>query len=335
MSILLPRVGGTFIQMEDEIAAMAAVIGASAAGAKALTATSGPGYSLKQEHIGYAAFAEIPCVIIDVQRGGPSTGLPTFPSQADVMQARWGTHGDHPAIAISPGSVKECYQLMTVAFNFAERFRMPVTFLTDEIVGHMREVVELKPEYEIVSRVKPTAPPDRYKPYEADPETLVPPMACYGEGYRFYMTGLTHAEDGFFTSVPEKVAALQQRLMDKVGRFTDELILSESAHLEDAEIAVVAYGCTARAALRAVRLARQNRVKAGLLRLITIWPFPDRLVRKLAKQVEKIIVPEMNMGQLVLEVERAAHGFAEVESLPLATSEPIPPEMILKRLRLD
>ena len=330
---MLPKAGGTFIQMEDEIAAMAAVIGAATAGAKALTATSGPGFSLKQENIGYAAFVEIPCVIIDIQRAGPSTGLPTFPSQADVMQARWGTHGDHPIIAISPGSVSECYQLMIVAFNFAERFRSPVIFLADEIVGHMREVVELTPKHAIANRMKPTVPPNEYLPFKPDPETLVPPMANYGEGYRHYMTGLTHGEDGFYNSNPAVVQALQERLHDKLHMHMDELTMYESAHLDDAEVVVVAYGSTARAALRAVREARDAGIKAGLLRLITIWPFPDDLVRNVAKQAKRIVVPEMNLGQLVLEVERAAHGQAEIESIPLATGEPIPPAMILERLR--
>jgi 2-oxoglutarate ferredoxin oxidoreductase subunit alpha len=334
MAVRLPKLGGKFIQMEDEIASMGAVIGASLAGAKAMTATSGPGFSLKQENIGFAAMTEVPCVIVNVQRGGPSTGLPTLPSQGDVMQARWGTHGDHPIIAIAPSSVRETYDQTIRAINLSEKYRVPVILLLDEIVGHVNEKVELPDPstLEIIDRVKPAVPPEQYKPY-AQTESDIPPMANFGEGYRYHVTGLTHDESGFTTSDPKKIEALTRRLVRKIERHQADIIQVASEYLEDAAIAVVAYGSTARSARRAVMMAREEHLPVGMLRPIVLWPFPDKHIFKLAQKVSHIIVPEMNLGQMVREVERAAKGQAEVISLTRVDGEPIRPQQIFEKIK--
>ena len=283
MSRELPRLGGKFLQMEDEIASIAAVIGASVGGLKAMTATSGPGFSLMQENIGYAVVAEIPCVIVNVMRTGPSTGLPTSPSQGDVMQARWGTHGDHPIIALSPGSVLEAFEMTVTAFNFAERYRTPVILLMDEVVGHMRERVELpmvRPE-EIVNREMPTVPPEWYEPF-GNPASDVPPLAPFGEGYRYHITGLLHDARGFPTSRQDEVQSWLDRVFGKIDRHMDEIALWEEDGVEDALVAVVAYGSTARSARQAIKMARARYGrKVGLLRLKTLWPFPEVVVERL------------------------------------------------------
>lgn len=334
ISVLLPRVGGKFIQMEDEIASMAAIIGASLAGLKSMTATSGPGYSLKVENIGYAVMAEVPCVIVNVMRGGPSTGLPTSPAQSDVMQARWGTHGDHPAIALAPASVQETFYETVRAFNLAERFRMPVSILIDEVIAHMRERIEIphEGEIEIFNRVKPTVPPEQYLPYEDTPSG-VPPLANFGEGYRFHVTGLYHDQRGYPKDKPHIVSALMHRLMRKIELGLDHILSFEDENLDDAEIAVLAYGSSARSAKSAVRKAREQGLKVGLFRPITLWPFPDKAVEKLASRVKAIVVPEMNMGQMVLEVERASHGKCEVLSLSRVDGEPITPLEVLEKIK--
>jgi len=330
----LPQVGGKFIQMEDEIASMGAICGASLVGVKSMTATSGPGLSLKMENLGYASFTEIPCVIVNVMRGGPSTGSPTSPAQGDVLQARWGTHGDHPVIVLSCSSVRDMYELTVKSFNLSERFRVPVVLLSDEIVAHMREKVDLDAigHLEIVERKKPTCPPEEYVPYEADPETDVPPMASFGEGYRYHVTGLTHDETGFTTQKPEKIAALHERLHRKIEGHRNEIIETRNYYLDDADIAVFAYGCTARSALRAVREARELGIRAGLIQPVTLWPFPDELVHEVAAQVDAFIVPEMNMGMIVREVERAAHGQAEVIGQSLVTWEMFTPAQVLSKI---
>jgi len=334
MSVLLPKVGGKFIQMEDEIAAMAAIIGASLAGLKSMTATSGPGYSLKQENIGYAVMVEVPCVIVNVMRGGPSTGLPTSPAQSDVMQARWGTHGDHPAIALAPASVQETFYETVRAFNLSERFRVPVSLLIDEVIGHMRERIEIRDtsELEIWDRVKPTVPPEQYLPYEDTPSG-VPPMANFGEGYRFHVTGLYHDQRGYPKDKPHIVSALMKRLMRKVELGLDQILSFEEVNLEDANIAVLSYGSSARAAKSAVRKARAEGLRVGLFRPITLWPFPDQAVEKLAASVKAIVVPEMNMGQMALEVERASHGKCEVHRVNRVDGEPITPYEILEKIK--
>ena len=310
MAKLLPRIGGTFLQMEDEIGAMGAILGASLAGAKVMDATSGPGFSLKQELIGYAACAEIPCVLVNVQRVGPSTGQPTAPSQGDVMQVRWGTHGDHPMIALSPWSVRESFDMAVMAVNYAERFRTPVILLTDEIVGHLRENVVLPSadELEIYPRRLPKKTrAEGYQPYAVG-EDLVPDVARFGDGYRIHVTGLLHDETGFPSGSPVVTENLLHRLHEKINRVGEEIIHTEEHFMEDAEYAVVSYGGTARTAYEAVRAARAEGIRVGFLRLQTIWPFADAAIGRLADRVKKILVAELNYGQLTGEVTRASHG---------------------------
>jgi len=336
MARRLPEIGGVYIQMEDEIASMAAVIGASYAGVKAMTATSGPGFSLMMENIGLALMTETPCVIVNVMRGGPSTGQPTMPGQQDIMQARWGSHGDYEIIALAPSSVQEMFNLTVEAFNLAETYRVPVFVLADEIVGHMWERVNI-PEAEsikIVNRKKPTVPPsDEFAPFKPDEEDLVPPMAVFGEGYHIHATGLTHDERGYpQTESAEAQTKLVQRLCNKIRKNKEKIIRVENAMLEDAEVAVVAYGITARAALSAVRKARTTGIKAGLLRPVTLWPFPEEQVAQMARRVKAIVVPEMNCGQIVREVERAAKE-TPVIFLPKLGEEPHKPDEILDAIR--
>ncbi len=323
----LPQVGGVFIQMEDEIASMAAVIGASLGGLKAATATSGPGFSLMQENLGFAVASEIPCVIVNVQRVGPSTGLPTKAAQADVMQARWGTHGDHPIIALVPSSVQEAYSLTVRAFNLAERFRTPVILLMDAIVAQLKEKVELEGVTEF-KRPQPTVPPAQYKPF-AFGDGEVTPLASFGSDYRYHVTGLLHDEHGFPTEKPEVVARWWQHMNAKMDRHLDEILDWDEIELADADIAIVAYGATARAAAHAVRLARAQGIKAGLFKPRTIWPFPEAAMRDLAKRVSRIVVAEMNLGQVRLEVERLAGRHAEVDGVHRADGLQITPEQIL------
>ncbi len=334
MARRLPEVGGVYIQMEDEIASIAAVIGASYACKKAMTATSGPGFSLMQENIGLAVMTEAPLVVVNIMRGGPSTGQPTMPGQQDVMQAKWGSHGDYEIIALTPSSVQEMFDLTVEAFNLAETYRVPVILLADEIVGHMWERVKIPPleEITIVNRNKPKVPPSEYQPFEPD-ENLVPPMACFGEGYHFHATGLTHDEKGEPQTVSiEDQTKLVRRLCDKIRKNADKITKVEEVMLEDAEVAVIAYGIASRAALSAVRKARADGIKAGLLRLITLWPFPENHVAKIAKQVKAIIVPEMNYGQLVREVERAAKA-TPVSLLSKLGEEPHRPSEIVEAIR--
>ncbi|MEQ2867923.1 MAG: 2-oxoacid:acceptor oxidoreductase subunit alpha [Selenomonas noxia] len=310
MAKMLPRIGGTFLQMEDEIGAMGAILGASLAGAKVMDATSGPGFSLKQELIGYAACAEIPCVLVNVQRVGPSTGQPTAPSQGDVMQVRWGTHGDHPMIALSPWSVRESFDMAVMAVNYAERFRTPVILLTDEIVGHLRENVVLPSadELEIYPRRLPKKTrAEGYQPFAVG-EDLVPDVARFGDGYRIHVTGLLHDETGFPSGSPIVTEQLIHRLHEKINRVGEEIIHTEEHFMEDAEYAVVSYGGTARTAYEAVRAARAEGIRVGFLRLQTIWPFADAAISRLADRVKKILVAELNYGQLTGEVMRASHG---------------------------
>lgn len=333
LSERMPETGGYFVQMEDEIAAMGAIIGASLTGAKSMTATSGPGFSLKQENIGYAAMAEVPCVVVNVQRGGPSTGLPTLPSQADVMQARWGTHGDHPIIALAPHSVRETFELTVRAFNFAEQYRTPVILLLDEIIGHVNEKVILPEphEYEIVDRKKPDVSPAEYLPFQHT-ESCVPPMANFGEGYRYHVTGLCHDETGFPTNDPEEIDRLLRRLDRKIENHRHEIMDVKTDLLEDAEVCVFAYGSTARSARRAIQLAREEGVKVGLMRPTVLWPFPEERVRAIGDQVSHIIVPEMNLGQMAHEVEWATRRNAEIVKINRIDGEPIAPQQILDKI---
>jgi 2-oxoglutarate ferredoxin oxidoreductase subunit alpha len=334
-AVKLPAVGGKFIQMEDEIGGIAAAIGGSLAGLKSMTATSGPGFSLKQENLGYAAIAEIPLVVVNVQRGGPSTGLPTAPAQGDVMQAKWGTHGDHPIIALSPSSVRETFDVTVRAFNLAEKYRTPVVILTDEVVGHMREKIEIPDpsEIEIIDRKKPEVDPENYLPYEVKDGELVPPMAAFGDGYRFHVTGLTHDETGFPSNSSEIAEALLNRLMNKINANLDDILDYEEFMCDDAEIVVFSYGSTARSAKSAVKKLREEGIKVGLFRPITIWPFPEEKVYELSKKVKSIIVAEMNLGQLVLEVERVSKGNCKVSHLGKANGEVITPNEIVSRVK--
>lgn len=337
-SLRLPQVGGTFLQMEDEIASMAAVCGASLAGLKAMTATSGPGFSLKQENLGFAAEAEIPCVVVNVQRVGPSTGMPTSPAQGDVMQARWGRHGDHEMVVLCPSSVMEAYTLTITAFNVAEELRTPVVLLMDEIVGHLREKVTLgsSQDLSVVNREKPSCPKEQYKPYGAGQGRLpdVPPLAAFGDGYRFHVTGLTHGEDGFPTNNPKVGERQILRIVQKIASRRDELARFEEVSMEDAEVVVVAYGGTARSAKKAVRDARAEGIKAGLLRVITLWPFPETRVAKLREMgLKAVIVPEMNMGQYVLPVKRVIGDACPVIPLNKVAGQFIEPKDILEAIK--
>ncbi len=328
---LLPDAGGVFVQMEDEIASLAAVIGASLAGSKSMTATSGPGFSLMQEHIGYATMAEVPCVIVDVMRGGPSTGLPTSPSQSDVMQARWGTHGDHPAIVLAPASVGEVYELTVRAFNLAERFRTAVIVVYDEIVGHTRESVALPDLVDTVDRVGPDRNEEDFWPKMAAANG-VPPMSGFGDGHRFHVTGLAHDQRGFPTEDSEVAGALMTRLISKVEDHIDEIADVETFMLDDADVAIFAYGIVGRSAREAVMQARDAGIKAGLIRPRTLWPFPDAQVAAAADQVDTMIVAEMNLGQIIGEVQRASGGRTRISGHLRADGEPITPSALLAEI---
>jgi len=333
LSEKLPQVGGVFVQMEDEIASMAAIVGASLGGLKSATATSGPGFSLMQENLGFAVVCEIPCVIVNVQRVGPSTGLPTKAAQGDVMQARWGTHGDHPIIVLSPGSVQDCFDLTVKAFNLSERFRTPVILLSDAIISALQEKIEIPDadELTIVDRAQPTVSPEEYKPYEYS-KGEVAPLPAFGKGYRFHATGLLHDERGFPTEDSKLVSAWWDHMHSKINDHLDEILLWEETQLDDAEIALIAYGGTSLAAAHAVTLAREQGIKLGLLKLQTIWPFPDAMIKKLAGRVQRIIVPELNFGQVRLEVERAVAGLAPVEGIHRADGRQISPQQIVERV---
>ncbi|MBI2914758.1 MAG: 2-oxoacid:acceptor oxidoreductase subunit alpha [Firmicutes bacterium] len=334
LSQRLPETGGVFIQMEDEIASICAVIGASLAGKKAMTATSGPGFSLKQEGIGYACIAEVPCVIVNVQRMGPGTGVPTAPAQGDVMQARWGTHGDHSLVVMSPSSVSETYELTLASFDISEELRVPVILLMDEVIAHMRErtVLPGEPPLALKSRKRPEVPPESFKPYDTSFGD-VPPMASFGDGYRWHVDGLIHDETGFPTEARATTEQLVKRLASKVESRSESLARFEEMELDDAEVAVVAYGCSARAAREAVRLARQEGYRAGLFRPITLWPFPEGRVRRMAERTGHIIVAEMNLGQLALEVERAVSGRSTVTRVNRVDAELITPHQILSSIQ--
>jgi len=333
MSWKLPATGGTFIQMEDEIASLGAVVGASLAGAKAMTATSGPGFSLMQENLGFACVAEVPCVIVNVMRGGPSTGLPTGVSQGDVMQARWGTHGDHPIIVLAASTTLECYCLTIKAFNLSEKYRTPVILLLDEVVAHTREKIQLPSpeESDVVDRIQPNMPPEWYIPYE-DNTRGVPLMGAFGDGYRYHVTGLIHDIRGFPTQRPEEIEAFRKRTHRKIRQHFHEIHMVQEEHAEDAELLVIAYGSVARSARRAVREARKQGIKAGLLQLVSLWPFPRPMVEPFLRRIRAVLVPELNMGQVSREVKRVNEGFCRVETLRRFDGNLITPNEILVRL---
>ncbi|MBI5239397.1 MAG: 2-oxoacid:acceptor oxidoreductase subunit alpha [Elusimicrobia bacterium] len=330
----IPLVGGMFIQMEDEIASSIAIQGAVWGGAKVMTVTSGPGLSLMMEHIGLAAITECPCVFVDVQRGGPSTGLPTLPAQADMMQVKWGSHGDYEIIALAPNSPQECFDLMIKAFNLAERYRVPVFFMMDEVVGHMTERVVI-PEaaaIEVEERRWTKKKPGEYKLYETGPD-LVPEMVMAGQGHRIHVTGLTHDERGYPAMNPAAQEQLVERLLNKIREHNGDLVDVREDGVEGADVVVVSFGITSRVAGHAVEAARQQGLKVGHLRLVICWPFPAQLIRELSAKTKAFVVPELNMGQMVLEVERAAAGKAKVVSVPHAGGTVHEPEAILAAIR--
>ncbi len=333
MAARLPQVGGSYIQMEDELASMNAILGASWAGVKAMTSTSGPGFSLMMENLGLGVMLETPCVLVNIQRAGPSTGLPTMVAQGDMMQARWGSHGSYEIIAVVPSSIQEMFDLTVRAFNLSEKYRVPVLVMSDEAIGHMSEKLVI-PEIEpgsLVSRKKPRVKRDKYWPYVAD-DDLVPPMAIAGEGYHFHTTGLTHDERGYPAMTVEAQEKLVCRLVNKIRLNRKDIIQLSEFQVEDADIIVCAYGITARISRLAIDLAREKGIKAGLVQMLTVWPFAEERIRELAKQARAFIVPEINMGQIVMEVERNARGVKTV-SIPHGGGTVHQPEVILDAIR--
>lgn len=333
MASRLPQIGGVYIQMEDELGSIASILGASWAGRKAMTATSGPGFSLMMENLGLGIITETPVVVCNVQRGGPSTGLPTLVAQSDMMQARWGSHGHNEIIAVVPWSVQECFDLTVRAFNLAERYRTPVLVMADAEVGHLTERLVIPPSHEIErwERKRPSKPPGEYHSFEPD-DDLVPPMALAGDGYHVFAESLTHDDRGY----PDTTAGAQQRLVlrlnQKIGVHRYHIYDYDERGVEGAEVIVLAYGITARMAARAVQLAQARGIGAGLFRLKTAWPFPEERVRSLSAAARAFVVPEINLGQMVREVERCASDRCGVLSVPHAGGEIIEPEAILEAI---
>ena len=334
MAARLPLIGGVFVQMEDELGSIAAAIGASLTGVKAMTATSGPGFSLMQENIGLAIMCEVPVVIVNVMRGGPSTGLPTKASQADIMQARWGHHGDGEIIALAPWSVQECLDLTIKAFNLAEEYRTPVIVLSDAILAHLREVVRVPDPEEIVivERKRPEVPPEEFLPFKAD-ESLVPPMATLGKGYKIHYTGLSHDERGYPTDDPENYKKLIERITAKIRNNAEKITSWDMKYIEDAEMILISYGSSARAVLQACINARKQGHKVGFLRLITIWPFPEELIKKISENISKILVLEQNTGQVLHLVKETIGNRAKIYFYSKLGGEPFTPHEILEQIR--
>ena len=333
-SVVLPRMGGMYIQMEDEIASIAAVVGASLAGAKAFTATSGPGFSLMQENLGFAVMAEVPCVVVHVQRSGPSTGLATKPAQADFMQVRWGRHGDQAIIALCPATVRECFELTVQAFNLSERYRTPVVLVSDEVVAHMRESFRVPEEGElaITDRKKPSVPPSEYEPFKAD-EDGVAPLAAYGSPYVFHVSSSMHGPEGFSNNDPANAAWKIDQIHRKIDMHRDEIVMTRSFDTDDADVVVVAFGITVRASRAAAAKARRSGVKAGVLQLQTIWPFPDKEVRRAAQGARRVVVPEMNYaGQAANEVRRVLGPDRDIRGVNNFNGQILWPEDILQTI---
>jgi 2-oxoglutarate ferredoxin oxidoreductase subunit alpha len=329
----LPQVGGVFIQMEDEISSMAATLGGAWGGMKAMTATSGPGFSLMMENLGLGMMTETPCVVVDVQRGGPSTGLPTLVAQGDMMQARWGSHGDYGVVALVPSSPQEAFELTVRAFNLAETLRMPILVMADEVVGHMFERVVIDPEaIEILERRAPNKPPGEFKLYEPGEDLVPQGMPALGDGYRIHVTGLTHDERGYPILDAETQGKLIPRLRNKITHNIDKIVDVEETEMDDAEVVIVTYGISARSSLGALRQARDKGLKVGMLRLRTVWPFPEEVLRERVDRVAGFVVPELNLGQIVLEVERAVCGRATVRHVPHAGGAIHDPETILSAI---
>jgi len=327
----IPFVGGIFIQMEDELGAMAAIVGGAWGGKKSMTVTSGPGFSLMMENIGLGVMMETPLVVVNVQRGGPSTGLPTMVGQADMMQARWGSHGDYEIIALSPASPQESFDYTIKCFNLSEKYRVPVFLMLDECVGHMTEkvVIPKADEIDVVNRKLSKLSPDKYLPYKPN-ENLVPDMIVAGEGYRIHTTGLTHDEKGYPAMTAEAQDKLVNRLVDKINKNVNDIIEIEEEQVEDADVIVMAYGITSRVTVPAIEKARKNGLKVGYIKMITVWPFPEKRVKQLAKKAKAFVMPEINLGQVVLELERAVAGQAKVFHAPHAGGTVHDPENIYK-----
>lgn len=333
----LPKAGGVFMQMEDEIASVGAIVGASLAGAKALTATSGPGFSLMQENLGLAVMAEAPCVIINVQRSGPSTGLATKPAQSDVMQLRWGRHGDQTVIALCPSSVRECFTLTVQAFNYSEKYRVPVILAADEIVAHLREnfIMPEPGELEVIERKKPSCSPTEYRPFQPG-EDGIAPLAAYGSEYVFHVTSSMHGPEGVSNNNPENAAWKVSQLHRKLERYRDDIVLTKSFDTEDADVLLVAYGATTRAARAAAIAARKEGIKAGVLQLITLWPFPDREIAELGLKASTVVVPEMNYaGQVAAEVQKVLGPGADIRRVNKYNGEIINPQDILRAIKAE
>lgn len=334
MADRLPCVGGIYIQMEDEIASMAAVLGASCAGVKSMTATSGPGFSLMMENLGLGLVTETPCVVVNVQRAGPSTGLPTLGAQGDMMQARWGSHGHYEIIALAPASPQEMFYHTIMAFNLSETYRLPVLVMADEVTGHLSEKVVI-PEpgaIKLKNRPKAKGRKDRFKPFQAGPNGVAP-MAIAGEGYGIHVTGLTHDERGYPVMTEGAQEEMMHRIVAKIQDNLDDIIQTESYRMDDAEIAIISYGVSSRSSLAAVDEAREQGIKAGLLRLITVWPFPEQLVNKLADRVRALVTVEINLGQIHLEVQRSAAGKVPVHLVGHTGGTVISPDTIVEKLR--
>jgi 2-oxoglutarate ferredoxin oxidoreductase subunit alpha len=334
MAKRLPDVNGVFIQMEDEIAAMAAVLGASCAGTKSMTATSGPGFSLMMENLGLGICTETPCVVVNVQRAGPSTGLPTLCAQGDMMQARWGSHGHYEIIALAPSSPQELFFQTITAFNLSETYRLPVLIMADEVTGHLSErvVIPDASRIKLKARPRPSGRKDRFKPFHPDPNGVAP-MAHAGEGYMVHITGLTHDERGYPAMTSDAQAEMMSRLTGKIRKNLDKIVILEEYRLEDAELALISYGISARSSLAAVDEAREEGIRAGLLRLVTVWPFPEEQIRQLARRVKSLITVELNLGQIHLEVQRCAAGMAPAYLVGHAGGTVITPEQILQQVR--
>jgi len=334
MAVRLPEIGGTYIQMEDEIASMAAILGASCAGVKSMTATSGPGFSLMMENLGLGICTETPCVVVNVQRAGPSTGLPTLGAQGDMMQARWGSHGHYEIITLAPSSPQDLFYQTITAFDLSETYRLPVLIMTDEVIGHLSERVII-PEASAIkaqSRLKPKGRKDRFKPFLPGPSGIAP-MAVAGEGYGIHVTGLTHDERGYPVMTAEAQVEMVAHLTSKIRNNLDDIIRTESYRLDDAELAIVSYGVSTRSSLAAVDEAREQGIKAGLLRLVTVWPFPEELIRELSSRVRAFVTVEINLGQIHLEVQRCAAGRVPAVLVGHAGGTVIAPDRIVETLK--
>jgi 2-oxoglutarate/2-oxoacid ferredoxin oxidoreductase subunit alpha len=335
LSLRMPQEGKVFIQLEDEIASMASIIGASLGGSASMTATSGPGFSLMQENLGYAVVAEVPCVLVNVQRMGPSTGDPTAPAQGDVMQAKWGTHGDHPMLTLCPSSIQEVLELTVVAFDFAERFRTPVILLLDEIVAHMREKVAFPSEDDVIVFKRNESlgkTGEKYLPYDMKTENDVPPLVSFGRGARYHVTGLIHDEAGFPTRDRKQIKDWYDRIYNKFEKGKNRILLYDVYNMRDADTVIISYGVSARVGMEAMVRARKLGKKVGMLKLLTIWPLAEEVITEILNNVKKVVVPEMNRGQLIMEIERLNRANCQVIGVNQYDGEIVKPGDILKLL---